>query len=100
LLQCDKRRILRPVLDYRVVPRPTRLGHRDYDGAIRLVAEAAAAEGTRAFGLRVIEHLLQLIPSDHAGYYDCSSGGYFYVERPADRKGRGTLSGRDSLRLG
>jgi DNA-binding CsgD family transcriptional regulator len=33
----------------------------------------------------VIEQLLHLIPADHAGYYDCGGGGYFYVERPADR---------------
>src|SRR6187431_807334 len=25
------------------------------------------------------------VPADHAGYYDCGGGGYFYVERPADR---------------
>jgi DNA-binding CsgD family transcriptional regulator len=85
LLQCDERRILVSVLDCRVVPRPTRLSHRDYDGAIRLAADAAAAEGIQPFGLRVIEQLLQLIPADHAGYYDCAGGGYFYVERPSDR---------------
>jgi len=54
----------------------TRLGHRDYDAAIGLVSEAAAADGTQPFEQPVIERLLRTVPADAGGYYEFSDGGY------------------------
>ena len=47
-----------------------RLGHRDYNGAIELVAEAAASDGMQPFECAVVERLLGLVPADCAGYYE------------------------------
>ena len=49
----------------------TRLGPNDLDGALALVAEAASTHGAQPFELPVIERLLDLIPADGAGYYEC-----------------------------
>jgi DNA-binding CsgD family transcriptional regulator len=54
----------------------TRLSHRDYDSAIRVVAEAAAADGAQPFEFPVIENLLRLVPADSAGYFEFTNGGY------------------------
>jgi DNA-binding CsgD family transcriptional regulator len=75
------------------VPSLTRLAHRDYDDAIGLVAEAAAADGAQPFEVPVIERLLRLVPADHGGYFEFSDGGYFrgsgntfFVEDPAGER--------------
>ncbi len=67
----------------------TRLSHRDYDNAIGVVAEAAAADGAQPFEFPVIERLLRLVPADHAGYVEFTGGGYttgsgniFFVHDP------------------
>ena len=67
----------------------TRLSHRDYDHAIGVVAEAAAADGAQPFEFPVIESLLRLVPADHAGYFEFTGGGYetgsgndFFVSDP------------------
>ena len=68
-----------------------RLSHRDYDHAIRVVAEAAATDGAQPFEFPVIENLLGLVPADHAGYFEFTGGGYdtgsgnvFFVHDPWD----------------
>jgi DNA-binding CsgD family transcriptional regulator len=48
----------------------TRLGRRDLDGVIELVAEAAAANGDQPFERPVIERLATLVPSPCAGYFE------------------------------
>lgn len=72
------------------MPSLTRLAHRDYDAAIGLAAEAAAADGAQPFEVPVIEHLLRLVAADHSGYFEFGDGGYFrgsgntfFVEDPA-----------------
>jgi len=47
-----------------------RLGPRDLDHALAVVAEAASSEGAQPFELPVIERLLGLIPADRAGYVE------------------------------
>ena len=47
-----------------------RLGPSDLDGALAVVAEAAATEGAHPFDLPVIERLLGLIPADRGGYFE------------------------------
>ena len=47
-----------------------RLGPRDLDGALAVVAEAASINGAQPFELPVIERLLDLIPADRAGYFE------------------------------
>lgn len=48
----------------------TRLGPRDLDRALALVAEAAATDSDQPFALPVVERLLELIPGDRAGYFE------------------------------
>ncbi len=52
------------------VPSATRLGPRDLDRALAVVAEAASIDGPQPFELPVIERLLALIPADSAGYFE------------------------------
>ena len=47
-----------------------RLGPRDLDRALAVVAEAASAQGAQPFELPVIECLLDLIPGDRGGYFE------------------------------
>ena len=63
----------------------TRLERRDLDRLLRLVREAARAQGPEPFGEHIVDQLLELIPSDRAGYYE-------YV---ADVHGNGFLHGRN-----
>jgi DNA-binding CsgD family transcriptional regulator len=49
----------------------TSFSHRDVAGALAVLAEAEVDEGGElAFGLPVVERLLDLIPADHAGYFE------------------------------
>ncbi len=47
-----------------------RLGLRDLDSALAVVAEAGSIQGDQPFELPVIERLLDLIPGDRAGYFE------------------------------
>jgi DNA-binding CsgD family transcriptional regulator len=47
-----------------------RLGPRDLDRALAVVAEAASIQGAQPFELPVIERLLDLIAGDRAGYFE------------------------------
>jgi DNA-binding CsgD family transcriptional regulator len=66
----------------RLVTSVTRLGPRDLDAALAVVAEAASIQGTQPFELPVIERLLDLIPGDGASYFEWSrdQGGLYNVE--------------------
>jgi DNA-binding CsgD family transcriptional regulator len=67
------------------VPHGTIFSHRDVYGALAVLSEAARERDEElAFGPTVIEQLLRLIPSDHAGYfeYDFESGITHCVEVP------------------
>jgi DNA-binding CsgD family transcriptional regulator len=64
----------------RLVSSVARLGHRDYDGALAFVSEAAASNGSQPFELHVIEQLLRLIPADRAGYFEYHAGGIAHGE--------------------
>lgn len=73
----------------RPVPLSVRLGHRDYDAALGLVAEAADTSGAQPFELPAIEGLVRLIPADRAGYFEYGDGGLafgtantFFVDHP------------------
>jgi DNA-binding CsgD family transcriptional regulator len=69
----------------RLVPISTIFSHRDLSGALAVLSEAARQSSDElAFGRSVIEQLLRLIPSDHAGYfeYDFGSGVVQSVEVP------------------
>jgi DNA-binding CsgD family transcriptional regulator len=69
----------------RLVPTGTIFSHRDLSGALAVLSEAARESTDElAFGRAVIEQLLRLIPSDHAGYfeYDFASGVVHSVEVP------------------
>jgi DNA-binding CsgD family transcriptional regulator len=73
----------------RAVPLSVRLGHRDYDAALGLVAEAAGTSGAQPFELPAVEGLLRLIPADRAGYFEYGDGGLafgtantFFVDHP------------------
>lgn len=46
------------------------LRQRDVDGALGVVAEAAAGDGPEPFTVEVIRRLLSLIPADRAGYFE------------------------------
>ncbi len=48
----------------------TRLGPRDLDGALAVVAEAASTGGAQPFEPRVIDRLLDMIPADRGGYFE------------------------------
>ena len=63
----------------------TSLGHRDYDGALTLVAEAAGLNGRQPFELPTIERLRELIPADRAGYYETRSNAPGNIERSTTR---------------
>ena len=59
-------------MSYRhLVPYGAFLGPKDLDRALAVVAEAASIDGEQPFELPVIERLLDLIPADGAGYYEC-----------------------------
>ena len=67
-----------------------RLGHRDYDTALGLIAEAADTSRARPFELPAIDGLLGMIPADQAGYFEYGNGGVlfgtadtFFVARPS-----------------
>jgi DNA-binding CsgD family transcriptional regulator len=47
-----------------------RLGTADLDGALRVVREAAVAEGEQPFELPVVQQLATLVPADRAGYVE------------------------------
>jgi DNA-binding CsgD family transcriptional regulator len=69
----------------RMVPIVTSFNHRDLSGALAVLSEAGRERSDElAFGRAVIEQLLRLIPSDHAGYfeYDFASGVVHSVEVP------------------
>jgi DNA-binding CsgD family transcriptional regulator len=68
-----------------LVPFVPRLGHSDLDGALALVGEAAATNGKQPFELQSIQHLLELIPADRAGYYEAlpdQIGNLYFVDQP------------------
>jgi DNA-binding CsgD family transcriptional regulator len=69
-----------------------RLSPRDLDGALAVVAEAASSDGAQPFELPVIERLLDLIPSDRAGYFEYRKpeGDIYKVEQPFFDFGWGT----------
>jgi len=56
------------------MPTKPRLSSRDLDAVLHLVGEAAAASGSQPFELHVVEDLLDLVPADRAGYYECADG--------------------------
>jgi DNA-binding CsgD family transcriptional regulator len=62
----------------------TIFSHRDVYGVLAVLSEAARGDETEPFGTGVIEELLRLIPSDHAGYfeYDFASRATHCVELP------------------
>jgi DNA-binding CsgD family transcriptional regulator len=51
-----------------------RLGLRDFDRALAVVREAAAADGKQPFELPLIDRLRGLVPADWAGYYEFRTG--------------------------
>jgi DNA-binding CsgD family transcriptional regulator len=71
----------------------TQIRYSDIDGALAVIADAAATHGTQPFGRPVIERLMGLIPADHLGYFEFSGGGLrsggntFYVEAPEGAPG-------------
>ena len=72
------------------MPIADRLGHRDYDAALALIADAADTCGTQPFELPAIERLLRVIPAERAGYFEYKAGGVclgppnsFFVEQPS-----------------
>jgi DNA-binding CsgD family transcriptional regulator len=74
------------------VPTGTRLGPRDLDGVLALVTEAASTASAQPFELPVVERLLDLIPSDRAGYFEYRKpeGDIYKVEQPRFDFGWGT----------
>lgn len=59
------------------MPSPVRLDASDFDDALGVVAEAAAADGSRPFEPRVIERLARLIGADRVGYFEAADDGAF-----------------------
>jgi len=49
--------------------------HEHGDRALMLVAEAAGDDGGQPFERPVIERLLELVPAERAGYYECTRDG-------------------------
>lgn len=63
----------------------TNLRQRDVDGALEVVAEAAATDGPQPFSVDVVRELLRLIRADQAGYFEYrfpGGGDIFLVEQP------------------
>jgi len=52
-----------------------RLGPRDLDRTLGLVAEAAATDGSQPFELSLIERLVDLLPAEVVGYFEYQEGG-------------------------
>ena len=57
------------------MPIAGRLGHRDYDAALALIADAADTSGAQPFEFPAIERLLRVIPAESAGYFEYQGGG-------------------------
>jgi DNA-binding CsgD family transcriptional regulator len=58
----------------RLVAAVARLGVADFDRALEVVREAAAADDDQPFELPVMDRLTQLVPADWAGYYEFQIG--------------------------
>lgn len=72
----------------------TRLSVTDLDGALAVLAEAAAADGAQPFDAPVVSRLRRMIPGDHVGYFEFSGGGLesgvgntFLADEPVDAPG-------------
>jgi DNA-binding CsgD family transcriptional regulator len=67
-----------------IVSSVANLGAGDLEGVLGVVAEAAAADGATPFERPLIDRLAQLVPADHAGYYEygCEGRSVYFVETP------------------